>query len=51
MTFYWQLDTKGIQWIQYAGIIGALCGVPLALAAFRVASDAIKAYEAEHSSS
>ncbi|WP_397452324.1 carboxymuconolactone decarboxylase family protein [Pseudomonas sp. NA-150] len=27
------------------------CGVPLALAAFRVASDAIKAYEAEHSSS
>ena len=30
MTFYWQLDTKGIQWIQYAGIIGAICGVPLA---------------------
>ena len=30
MTFYWQFDTKGIQWIQYAGIIGAICGVPLA---------------------
>ena len=30
MTFYWQLDTKGIQWIQYAGLIGAICGVPLA---------------------
>jgi Na+/melibiose symporter-like transporter len=30
MTFYWQLDTRGIQWIQYAGIIGAICGVPLA---------------------
>jgi len=26
MTFYWQLDTKGIQWIQYAGLIGAICG-------------------------
>ena len=30
MTFYWQLDTKGIQWIQYAGLIGAICGIPLA---------------------
>ena len=30
MTFYWQLDTKSIQWIQYAGIIGAITGVPLA---------------------
>ncbi len=30
MTFYWQLDTTGIQWIQYAGLIGAICGVPLA---------------------
>ena len=23
MTFYWQLDTKAIEWNQYAGIIGA----------------------------
>jgi len=30
MTFYWQFDTKGIQWIQYAGIVGAIAGVPLA---------------------
>jgi Na+/melibiose symporter-like transporter len=30
MTFYWQLDTRGIQWIQYAGITGAIAGVPLA---------------------
>ena len=30
MTFYWQLDTKSIQWIQYAGIGGAIVGVPLA---------------------
>jgi len=30
MTFYWQLDTKSIQWIQYAGIGGAIMGVPLA---------------------
>jgi GPH family glycoside/pentoside/hexuronide:cation symporter len=30
MTFYWQLDTRSIQWIQYAGIIGAIAGVPLA---------------------
>ena len=30
MTFYWQLDTGNIQWIQYAGIVGAICGVPLA---------------------
>ncbi len=30
MTFYWQFDTKTIQWIQYAGIIGAISGVPLA---------------------
>jgi glycoside/pentoside/hexuronide:cation symporter, GPH family len=30
MTFYWQLDTKGIQWIQYSGLIGAICGIPLA---------------------
>ena len=30
MTFYWQLDTKQIQWIQYAGIVGAIMGVPLA---------------------
>ncbi len=30
MTFYWQLDTQSIQWIQYAGITGAILGVPLA---------------------
>jgi Na+/melibiose symporter-like transporter len=30
MTFFWQLDTKSIQWIQYAGIGGAIMGVPLA---------------------
>ncbi len=30
MTFYWQLDTRSIQWIQYAGIAGAIIGVPLA---------------------
>ena len=31
-TFYWRLDTLGIQWTQYAGLAGALCGVPLASA-------------------
>ena len=30
MTFYWQLDTKSIAWVQYAGIIGTIAGVPLA---------------------
>jgi Na+/melibiose symporter-like transporter len=30
MTFYWQLDTKSIQWVQSAGIVGAIIGVPLA---------------------
>ena len=29
-TFYWQLDTVGIQYWQYANIVGGVVGVPLA---------------------
>lgn len=29
-TFYWQLDTKGIQYWQYAYVAGGFCGLPLA---------------------
>ena len=27
-TFFWQLDTTGIQWMQYAMVAGGICGVP-----------------------
>jgi Na+/melibiose symporter-like transporter len=36
MTFYWQLDTKAIEWNQYAGIVGGIAGVPLAPAFNRI---------------
>lgn len=26
-TFFWELDTTGIQFVQYAGVIGGLCGI------------------------
>lgn len=29
-TFFWQLDTKGIQYWQYAAVAGGICGLPLA---------------------
>ena len=28
-TFFWQLDSKGIQWLQYTAMIGAIVGIPL----------------------
>ncbi len=30
-TFFWQLDTFGMQWWQYAGTVGGIVGVPLTL--------------------
>lgn len=29
-TFFWQLDTTGIQYWQYAAVTGGICGLPLA---------------------
>ena len=28
-TFFWQLDTRGIQYWQYAAVLGGICGIPL----------------------